>query len=325
MTARWSVCAAALAALALLAPPAAGAATSAPALGLPAPLLAHVPPPIRAKIRIAPVAAKRAAQPIFELQGHDGYRVLVAGVGDAVGIQVRRGGRRSPITVYLARGVVTSRRLQASFGRYGSIDMRFDPAPARSRPQARGGRCRLLVTHPGVFVGDLRFRGEDDYLSLHAHRGKGMVVERTPSCRTPGSRGRRRAGSAARPQAADFLSAEPDYLVASWRRGVSAASFSAIGFADRTLFLASAEQSEGAIAKLHLAYAVAQTKAAFAIDGPLTFARVRPGAPFEGSGTYRAAPDGSTTWQGALSLNFPGAPGFSFTGQPFKVELEASF
>ena len=307
-----------LAGLAALAFP---AVAEADLLGLPQPLLEQLPPQLRAKVVAAPARPSSSFHPAFELKA-DGYRVRVTSIGSSVAIEVERG-RRAPTTAYLARGVVSPHRLRASFGKYGSVAMSFRPAPRELRKAAGPRSCRstggLLVQH-GVFVGSFRFRGEDDYLSLRSHRAKGTVSRLLPRCPS-GHRFQRRA---LRRGGASTGGAEPEYLVSSWRQGVNGASFNAIAFGSNTLYTANVEQSEGAVAKLHFAFVLASS-ATFALDDPLTFARLSPPKPFSGSGTYRAAPDGSKTWQGALAIDFPGLRHYHLAGPPFKPTLEASF
>lgn len=310
-------------ALALLAVP---ALANAEAPGVPLPLPAGVPPQLRAELRAetGTSAPRGPFLPKFQLRAHGGYRVGVFGIGSAVIVEVVHGHARAA-TAYIARGTVTPSRIQASFGDLGRVAMRFQPSgrislskPLRHCHGASRYRSRL-----GVFSGSFQFKGENGYISVHAHRAKGTIRDSlAPHCGRQRPRGSER--DVARSSGDGFQSIEPEFLAASWRHGVGAASFAAIGFKTDLLYLAFAEQSEGALAKIRFAFASGPSTA-LSIDNALTRARVSPPAPFKGTGTYRAAPDGTTTWIGALSVNFPGAGHFPLTGPQFKTELGAGF
>ncbi|HET6999018.1 MAG TPA: hypothetical protein VFI03_10550 [Solirubrobacterales bacterium] len=309
--------------LALCAAPAAAAATP---FEVPLRPSESVPTQLRALVgeRIAPDNTTNLSfHPALSLTTANGYRIGVIGMGQALVVGVTRKGGRS-MTAYVARGTVTPRRLQASFGRYGRLAMRFRPSPNRTWQKPRR-RCRgagRFIDRRGVFVGSFRFRGEDSYVSVQAHRVPGQVSSVAPQCAKSGSshRGQR----ASRSPRSELRLPEPTFLVAAWREGVSAASFGAIEWFGKTLFFASVERSEGGVAILRIAFEAASARA-FDLDDALTFARVSPPAPFKGNGTYRAAPDGTTTWTGALAVNFPGAPRFPLTGPPFEPLLSAGF
>jgi hypothetical protein len=305
-------------ALALLAVPAAATANG---LDFPFDLPTQLPAQLRDQVpeQMAP-NSRLPFQSTFVLEAGDGYRVGVIGVGDAVVLEVIHG-HALAMTAYVARGTVTPGRLEASFGKFGRVAMRFQPSgqprEKQHRPCKGGGR---FLRRSGVFVGSVRFRGEDGYLSVDAHRGKGQVVTLAPRC----WRGLARpAQHAIRPPQNGGWGLEITSLSASWRKAVSSTSFAAIGFGSKALFFALSQQSQGPLAIFRIA--IASAARAFTINDPLTLARVSPPAPFYGTGTYRAAPDGSRTWTGKLAANFPGAPRLSLTGPQFKTKLDAGF
>jgi hypothetical protein len=307
--------------LALLAVPA--AATAGP-LGFPFDLPAQVPAQFRGLVssQMAPSSSPAPFHPVFVLGANNGYRVGVIGIGSAVVLEVVHGRSRA-MTAYVARGTVTPRRLEASFGSFGKVAMRFRPSAGRSgqEPPRRCQGAGRFTSRRGVFVGSVRFRGEDGYVSVDAHRAKGQVSSLAPRCEQSSST--RPAEHSTQPVQQSGGGAEVGSLSAGWRRAVASTSFAAIGFGSKTLFLASAEQSQGPLAIFRVAVAVATR--GFAIDDALTLARVSPPAPFAGAGTYRAAPDGTRTWTGELAVNFPGAPHLPLTGPQFKARLEAGF
>lgn len=308
----------ALAALALAAIPAhAGAAPPSssfdPLRGLPPRLREEVPARMNPSSSPAPFLSAMVLKP-----GH-GYRVAVLGVGSAVLLEVMRG-HRNAITAYVARGTVTPGRLQASFGDLGSVAMRFRQSSNRTweKPHRRCKGSGRFVNRRGVYVGDIRFRGEGGYISIHAHRVKGRVSSVAPRCRRSPSSQRSRRAIRPSQQGSPF---ELDSLDASWRHGVTSTSVGAITLGARALFFASTEQSEGKLAVLRFAFARASVRA-FTVDNALTRAQISPPAPFKGTGIYRAAADGTRTWSGGLTADFPGAPRLPLTGPEFKSVLE---
>jgi hypothetical protein len=292
--------------------------------GFPFRLPVAIPRQLRDKVspRIALGSFHSAVRPRLILKPQNGYEIAVGGSGSVVVVGVLR---RHPLALseYLVRGTVSANRLQGSLGQYGRVSVRFHPSrsrmPATSHRRCRG-RDRFVVRH-GVFVGDIDFTGEDGYVSVHAHRAKGSVRSLALRCERRG-RSPRQVGSATRSSSEIPFDRRLRFLVASWRHAVDSAAFLAIG-GRRNLFLAVAEQSEGRLAKLRLALSVAST--GFSIDDALTRGRVAPPSPFHGAGTYAAAPDGTKSWTGTLTANFPGAPRYPFTGPPFEAEVGLSF
>ncbi len=298
------------------------------ATALPLQLPAGTPPQLRVLVRSRVQPPAGSAEPFqsqLELETHSGYRVEVIGAGDRAIVLVARKGSHA-LTAYVARGTVTPGRIDASFGDLGRVAVRFRPSGRISRSTVGRG-CReqnRSIARLGVFVGKIRLAGEDDYLSVHAHRARGKIRRpialRCPSghLAPPG----KREGNANGGHPADL---PISFLSASWRQGVASASFATLGIGDRaSLFIALTEQSEGALAILRFAVSTRIGKG-FTADDALTRARVTPLAPFHGSGTYRAAPDGTKTWTGDLSVNFPGAPRLPLSGPRFKATLDASF
>ncbi len=311
-------------ALSLLAAP---AAASAGPLDLALRLPLGMPPHVRdlltrAQGETRPPGPRSPSFPGFTVKAQDGFRIGVMGVGSSVAVYVTRG-RALAATAYVVRGTATPWQLRASFGKYGEVSMRFRPSSAEPRRAPRAdcrGRGRF-VDRDGVFVGNFRFRGEDGYVSVRAHRVAARVRTVDSRCRLRSGDGRQERG--VRPAQESPWGLDPSFLGASWRRAVASARFGAIGIVGERLFVAATEESEGALAKLRVAIATAGAKT-FTIDDPLTVARVAPPKPFRGVGTYRAAPDGTKTWDGTLSVNFPGAARFPLAGPPFTAELGAS-
>ena len=276
----------------------------------------------------------------LELEAKHGYEVTVVGEGGVVAVEVtkptppgkqnaieRLFGVRGAVTAYVARGTVTPRRIAASFGKFGTIDVRFRPSGGVVKSPSRK-RCRGVdhfTSQLGVFVGGLRFSGERNYVAFHSHRVKGRV--RSP-LRLHCASSRFRSRSAARPLArpvSQHPSFVPTFLIASNRHGVSAAELIALSGGKTTLFLAITEEGLGSIARIRYALATERSKKAMALNDALTSASIEPPSPFHGKGSYRAAPDGTTSWTGPLSVSLPGAPRLPLAGDEFRATLESGF
>jgi hypothetical protein len=255
--------------------------------------------------------------PSFMLESHDGYLIVVSGVGDNVVVYVVHGRHAKSLTAYIARGTVTRHRIAASFGSFGKVSMRFRESTRvkQDRVCNRSGRFENRL---GTFVGEFKFRGEGGYVSVRARRAKGQVTSVAPQC----VRGRsaQRVKLATHPSQNGFFGPERPYLLSEWRSGVSSARFAAVKDR-RTLLLASTEQAHGKFAIFRLALAVASSPNVLKVSNALSSARIAPPAPFRGTGNYRAAPDGTVSWTGSLAVDFPGAPHYALTGPPFEASI----
>ena len=254
----------------------------------------------------------------FVVDGPDNYKVGVSTFGGAVILEVWRGrkGQRTS-TAYLARGVATKERLQATFGKFGKVSMRFRESRNRTwfgKRRKCGGASRF-VKRRGVFVGNLSFKGEGGYVSVRVGRAKGAVVSEAAKCRN------RRAFSL---PDLSFLFSEPETaLLALSREGVDSTAFMTLEGRRNTTFLVSDEEARGKLAIVRIG--VARKPTPVRVNEALTSATLSPPPPFHGTGRYRAFPDGTTTWSGDLNVNFPGAPHFPLTGPSYKTLLEVPF
>jgi hypothetical protein len=265
-------------------------------------------------------AAHDFVTPSLVIPEPNGYVVSVRGFGNKVTLTVGREHNEELLTQYLTHGRVSGGKIEASFGAFGRISMRFRP----SGNAEQVGVCVLNhheVVRRGRFVGNLNFDGENDYVSVHAHSTRGDVVSLGSRCR--GHRGSRKAqktGSGRKPDRG-YLSRT---FFAAWRHGPDSAEFLGGDALGGTVFSARSAQVEGDLAIVREASAFGKLTD-FALEDTLTQAMVSPPPPFHGTGSYAAAPDGTKTWEGSLSVNFLGAPEFALTGPPFEPVLEAAF
>jgi hypothetical protein len=298
-----------------------------------------MPPELRALLRerTQPSSQSPNFESRFALDAGHGYELAVVGQGSSVLVEVGRPasfqqtplfgsqvGTAQALTIYAARGTVTRHRIAASFGKFGKVDVRFHPAgpPVESRAQHHcRGADHFTIQH-GAFVGSVRFTGEDNYVTAHSHRVRGRV--RTPlrlDCAPPRPHSQDRSLQRAVHQIDFGFGAS---LGASSRHGVDSTELFTFGIRKTQLTFALAEASMGSMAELHFGLAVSRPKV-LSVNDALTSATLAPPAPFHGTGTYSAAPDGTKTWTGPLTIAFPGAPRWPLTGEQFKVTVDAGF
>jgi hypothetical protein len=307
--------------LAVIAAPATAAGQEVLPFQLPADAPSQLRTLLRGQASAGATRARGSFHSALQLKVGDGLQLRIIGLGATVAIVADR---HRATTAYLARGIVTPGRLRASFGKLGEVDVRFQPSADPSWVKAHRhckGAGRFAVRR-GVFVGTIRFRGENGFVSVDSRRAKGSVSSVAQKCR------RGPVQPPPKPQASSstppFPELEFNSLGASWREGVSSASVGALAIGRRVFFIAQTGQSEGGIAKLRFAYGTASPRT-FTYDETLTKARLAPPAPFVGVGTYRAAPDGTTSWTGSLAVNFPDASRLPLTGPQFKPVLSVGF
>lgn len=279
-------------------------------------------------------ASPRGFEARFELEADHGYRLAVSGSGDTVIVEVGRPRSLHPgalprdrltsqsLTAYVARGTVTPRRIAASFGKFGRIDVRFRPT-GKAVALPVGDHCRgpdHFTSRRGVFAGGIEFEGEHRYVAVRAHRAPGRV--RSP-LRLHCLSGRFRTSATRRERPVGPDGGSPhETLAAVWRHAVSSTELYSFADRRRAFTVAVVEESLGRMAEFHQGLTLSRPQV-FAIDNALTKATLAPPPPFHGTGTYEAAPDGSKSWTGSLSVSFPGAPRRPLTGEQFKVSVSA--
>lgn len=265
-----------------------------------------------------PVVPEARFRTGFGLDPTGPYRVWVGTAGDAVVVSVSRGDRRERLTFskYLARGVAAPEHLKATFGKLGKISMRF--RESRDRPwHGKKRRCRgagRFVVRRGVFVGSFRFRGEGGYISIRAHRAKGAISSVASKCQRHDRRRSARSSSS-------IFEETLTGFIASDREGVDSTVFGAISFRGELGYIAQREESRGQLGILRTA--IVNDRGELPLNEAVTAGKFSPGRPFRGDGLYRAAPDGSTSWSGSLTVDFPGAPRHPLTGPDYEMFLEA--
>jgi hypothetical protein len=299
----------------------------------------------------------RAAASELKFTNRDGYEFTLVAFGQTVALSVSNGhhgklaaaARRFSTTTYLAHGRTTPTSIRASFGERGRIALRFQPS-GRELHASRHAGCRRpsgsVIARLGLFIGELRFDGEDGYTSAEVHRVHGGSVDLAAlvSCRPggalPGSAGLsalpRLSGPASRaavslpygggptsPAVPTHPSRGPKrtVLLASLKLPLSRTVFGAqLRGKGQVRFLAAEEAGGGQVGIFRLAGASAPASA-FVFDDSLADAAVAPPPPFSGSGVFKHGIGAEKSWTGSLAVSFLGAPQVPLTGSPFRTQL----
>jgi hypothetical protein len=234
---------------------------------------------------------------------------------------------------YSTRGTVTDHGLKADFGPFGHISVQFHGHPVAQREGARHSRhCgrRQSVHEIGRFEGTIRFNGEQGFATVSARKAKGSLRRefarpcphrpRHAKARLPRLRGSperffattlaagaktsRRAISVELrdekplPNSPGIPLATILITITEHRSGV---------WIQRTLFV----DFEGGPESFH----------ASSLDAtPITAIATLP-APFAGIGTYSKETGSPASWTGDLSAELPGAGTVSLSGPDFTALL----
>jgi hypothetical protein len=279
----------------------------------------------------------RGAQPqsaSFSLLGSNGYVVDITSQGDEVTViaserwppvatfgpsgRLRSAGSgNGASTIYTAPAkAVGPGTVEAALGQLGRIAVRFRPSGRRVVSTARQvcGRPGRVVRRLGVFVGTISFEGEGGYTTVAATSARGSVgTPLPPGCRTPAST----SGAAV---------ASSSTLIGPTARGAvlnavdprTGSRFRAAPGPGGVVFRARVEERNAdGVTVVRRAQAGAPASA-FHFDRSLTWASVRPPAPF--SGTARFAARAGVRWRGSLRVTFPGLS-VPLTGADFRAGL----
>ncbi|HEX2392240.1 MAG TPA: hypothetical protein VHI77_04905 [Solirubrobacterales bacterium] len=283
-------------------------------------LAAATPTSAAASTLIEPAVGGQLSQRHFEPEislRRGRYWVTVGARGAAVALTVvsRHASESAAASSYVAKGTATGKLVWADFGRFGRISLRFHatgPPPKLTRARCHGHLTRAV--RQGVFVGTLRFRGEDGYVAVDVHRVKGRI-SRLLRCRRHHHGNRRRPLIGVR--TSPFGNAELPFLAAQWKTATAAKTFVALKDTHSPFFVAMTVADAGLVSVYRVALALGHGPE-LRLNGALTAGRASPGSPFSGEATYSAGPDGSHAWEGSLAVSFPGAEE-PLTGAPLET------
>jgi hypothetical protein len=252
-----------------------------------------------------------------ELRGTNGYRVnLYANNRQRMTIKVRKAGI---VTEYQTRGETRGRYgAVAKLPGLGRVSFRFrangqhhnfSPPPWCEGPDGLALEGRVL--------GRIRFEGEERYTRVDVTRAK-AEVETWPRLRCrflePDGRRQRRKWTATFGAYGETLPSI-EFTAKRYTRRLHPASRQIVfnvftGARERGVFVfRSARVVAG-----NSTFAVPDPK-----DSPENIV-LRPPPPFSGTGTFQRTPESTFTWEGDLSIQFPGIDPLSLTGERFAID-----
>ncbi|HEY5815052.1 MAG TPA: hypothetical protein VIS95_01770 [Solirubrobacterales bacterium] len=285
---------------------------------------------------------------------HDGYTFRLFAFSQTVVLSVIRRDRktRPSSTTYLARGVVTSSSIEASFGDRGRVSLRFRPSrrPARATRRVKCTKSgNPVAAHLGLFVGTLRFRGEGGYTSAEVQRVHGGSLDPAafvacqvqaiapPRQGSPSPPGRQPSGLATlRNYVEDFGKDPPEIpgvdtrpsereettaLIAHRKTPLTRTVFVALNRGQgQARFLALDAGVDGSLGILRFV-SVPAPVAAFRTEDTLSGASVSPPSPFSGTAIFQHGGGREKSFAGSLAVSFLGAPGVPLADSTFETLL----
>jgi hypothetical protein len=234
----------------------------------------------------------------FEIQATRGYRLAVFSVGHAVVLEVRNQAAR---VEYTARSLGRGNHISARFGRLGFVDMTFVPGESPRRTTSEPGcRGRGGVVQRGRFVGVLRWHGEHGFSSARARSARGIYIKSSrATCHTRNV------------PVGLFVMAKAESPIGR------TTLLDAFTIEQRLEVAASIEESEGQLTVArHVFSAGPADLVTYEPEGRIVLS---PAPPFSGSAEFVPGAEGTGSWLGSLSAEFPGLGRVSLAGSPFRA------
>jgi len=228
------------------------------------------------------------------------------------------------ITLYKTLGRVTRQGIEADFGSFGHVSLRFharpeprrvsapSPPDVRQRPQLRRCTGRAPIIERGSFRGSLRFEGERSYTGALSHRLSGNVK------RTYKQICKRRVPSALKSRAKireEFVALAAFAQIHGEKRFFQAFEVTVTGkggkeFGFSIEFGAHIEKVGPVLAsKVVITGLEDESSASYEVsprrERPVT-AEITPPSPFSGTGLYQEEGNLPATWTGSLGVRLPG-------------------
>ena len=282
-----------------------------------------------------------AAQPGYEVQprrltlefkshASHGYTVAVEAIGHRqVTLTASKGGF---FATYTTSGRVSRDRIQADFGEFGRIAVRFRGRRLHSGESPfphRKCHGREPVKEAGGFFGTIRFKGERGFAELDASRARGSLRQSFRRVCTRGLHfGNARPGSSKGREEQPVLT----FLAAGSQAAGRRVSFGAVGaeadagerpIENFTLVLARLDEKVGRVRVSRSLIALAKAGGVIVSQAgvvPITATVALP-KPFEGTADYREEPGTTPSWTGSLGVRLPGAGLVPLTGADFEAVL----
>lgn len=279
-----------------------------------------VPLAVCVLLLVAPSTAV-ALQLNLVAEGSKGSRVFVEGFGnDTVKLSTVNFRRGLASTEYVVEGRVSPRSIQARFGRFGRVSVRFQPS-GKVTHRKPSGPCRgeTATVRSGRFVGSIRFTGERGYTKVRARRAAGSVTAPSWKCKYD------KGIFELPPNIGKFPGVEQVALSAYTPRRIR-------GFGALELTSSSSDDSSIAMMMARIAerrrgiritrqVITFEKSNAFSLAPHFASATVSPSPPFHGTATFERDAEGGGSWSGSLGVTFPGRVTYSLAGPTFSAYL----
>lgn len=231
---------------------------------------------------------------------------------------------------YTALGKVSRKGIEADFGSFGQVSLRFrgkrryHPSliPGLKLPDFLRNRCkgRRTVAESGVFVGNVNFEGEHGFTRVQANRRKGKVVRGYRRV----CKGRFRPFAGKIREEGTFLTAEAKRFGVTRLLVTAEASASVKGKEFSFTIAIGAESKKVGRVAVSKGSLIIEELDSVAISPagkkPLT-AKLKLRKPFEGTATYLDEGSAPPTWTGSLGIRLPGSGLVPLAGPEFQTEL----
>jgi hypothetical protein len=248
----------------------------------------------------------------IELEGSNGYSILI--VSDRKQHLVLTTTKEGFTTEYMARDTLAGPdRVKATLPGLGSISVRFHPrGPAHRLPVFAGCAGQRPTVRKGVVHGAIEFVGEREYTQAETHEAPAEIEEwKSQRCRFGANPERNSPGLEDWISRFSAGSLEVRFLSRKYGSGVLEGD-------SRILYLAETGEAGSSFVIYRRATAVAPA---------LTFADahpehmiISPPPPFVGTGTFARTPESVFSWEGDLSIQFPGTDPLPLAGPRFELD-----
>jgi hypothetical protein len=264
----------------------------------------------------------------LSLPASNGYSASIQTEGRRkVRLKVFKG---SIASTYVARGRVSRKGIEADFGDFGQVSLRFKrtsrftprgPFAGMSLPDYLHERCkgRPSQGEKGVFLGNVSFDGERGYTQIASHRLGGKVVRTYKRVCKPGVDPFAQLGF--RPEVVSLGAGAQDLGVRRFVVGIEI-SMAISGEKLTSALVVGGERKrvgDVGIAKRALAF-VDSLEVSPAGRRPVT-AEVTSERPFEGTASYLGEGQAPPTWSGTLGVRLPGSGLVPLAGPEFEAEI----
>lgn len=198
----------------------------------------------------------------------------------------------------------------------GSISVRFHPrGPVHRAPAYPGCDGPRPITRHGVVRGTIKFVGEREYTTVETHQARAETEEwEEQHCHFHAHVQKKRSRDWVGKLSAWGLGGEPqaNFVATKLRPGVKRG---------QVVFSAGTASSEGPLTVYRHATILAPAST-FQVPEPDTYPEhviITPPPPFAGTGTFARTPESTFTWEGDLSIQFPGIDPIPLTGPRFET------